>query len=322
MHMVRRFSRLFWVAVAAVIVSGTASVAGDAGAGDIDGDGDVDLSDLSALVQCLTGPGGGILLDCDNADVDVDEDVDLRDFVFLQVGFTGPGPFGDIDGDEDVDLDDLSALVQCLAGPGEETPPGCEDADFDSNGSVDLRDYGRFQIGFTGSWQACCFTDGTCEDFTALACNEAAGEPQGDETDCGSVTCPQPDEACHLDDCECQDLPPDECTAQGGAPQGPGTDCNTNGFVLPDCTITAPDFAPENTSGLIASVPAASGGNVEYDWSTDGPGQITSTPPFSNQVEFETFDVEGMDLLFIYVTVTDWDTGCSCDNFHRVIVTE
>ncbi len=320
MHILPRFSRLFLVAVAMVILNVTASVASDPG--DLDGDGDVDYADLQHLVECLTGPGGGILLDCDDADVDVDGDVDLQDFAFLQDGFTGPGPFGDIDGDEDIDLDDLSALVSCMAGPGEEIPPGCKDADLDYSASVDLRDYGRFQSGFTGSWQACCFEDGTCEDLTALACSEAAGEPQGDETDCGSVSCPLPDEACHLANCECQDLPPAECTAQDGIPQGPGTDCNSNGPIIPDCTITAPDSAPENTSGLIASVPAAAGGNVEYDWSSEGAGQITSTPPFSNEIEFETFDVVGMELLFIYVTVTDHDTGCSCDNFHRVVVLE
>ncbi len=55
--------------------------------GDIDLDGDVDLADHSILANCLTGPGGGILPDCDTANIDGDKDVDLGDFQVFQVAF-------------------------------------------------------------------------------------------------------------------------------------------------------------------------------------------------------------------------------------------
>ena len=48
--------------------------------GDVDADGDIDLGDHAAFAACLTGPGGGILPDCDSADLDADGDVDLEDF--------------------------------------------------------------------------------------------------------------------------------------------------------------------------------------------------------------------------------------------------
>ena len=55
--------------------------------GDVDGDGDVDLDDLAAFGACLTGPGGGVPVDCDEADLDQDLDVDLADFAAFQEAF-------------------------------------------------------------------------------------------------------------------------------------------------------------------------------------------------------------------------------------------
>jgi hypothetical protein len=52
---------------------------------------------------------------------------------------------GDFDGSEYVDLADVSTFLSCVAGP-EVTPPGgCEDADFDPDGDIDLRDLATFQ---------------------------------------------------------------------------------------------------------------------------------------------------------------------------------
>ena len=59
--------------------------------GDSDHDGDVDLSDYAAFAACLTGPGGGLLLDCDVFDFDEDNDVDVGDFAVFQRSFTGSG---------------------------------------------------------------------------------------------------------------------------------------------------------------------------------------------------------------------------------------
>ena len=40
--------------------------------------------------------------------------------------------------------------------------------------------------------QACCFDDGHCEDLTEDECNRRGGDPQGANTNCGTVICPQP----------------------------------------------------------------------------------------------------------------------------------
>jgi hypothetical protein len=49
-------------------------------AGDLNGDGIVDLADYAFLYSCLTGPGGGIPDGCAAADLDRDIDVDLEDY--------------------------------------------------------------------------------------------------------------------------------------------------------------------------------------------------------------------------------------------------
>lgn len=56
-------------------------------AGDIDGDGDVDLDDFQILISCLDGPDVPAQLGCEPADVDRDDDVDLADFAAFQVAF-------------------------------------------------------------------------------------------------------------------------------------------------------------------------------------------------------------------------------------------
>jgi hypothetical protein len=60
------------------------------GAGDADGDSDVDLADHDALVGCLAGPDVPVVRDC--AGLDFDGDVDMRDYALLQQHFTGPLP--------------------------------------------------------------------------------------------------------------------------------------------------------------------------------------------------------------------------------------
>ena len=63
------------------------------GPGDMDGDGDIDLTDLSSFVFCLQGPELTFLPGhfCLNGDADGDMDVDLADFASFQTAFTGPG---------------------------------------------------------------------------------------------------------------------------------------------------------------------------------------------------------------------------------------
>lgn len=64
-------------------------------AGDLDGDGDVDLGDFSTFRSCMAGPNDTVPpLACpqvtfDACDFDDDSDVDLNDFSRLAAGFTG-----------------------------------------------------------------------------------------------------------------------------------------------------------------------------------------------------------------------------------------
>ncbi len=59
-------------------------------AGDVDGDGDVDLGDYAGFVACVGGPGVPPTgPDCGAADLDADGDVDLVDKGLFQLAFTG-----------------------------------------------------------------------------------------------------------------------------------------------------------------------------------------------------------------------------------------
>ena len=60
------------------------------GIGDGDCDQDVDQDDLAAFMACVTGPGGGVLANCEAFDSDGDGDVDYADFAAIQLAFTGP----------------------------------------------------------------------------------------------------------------------------------------------------------------------------------------------------------------------------------------
>ncbi len=61
-----------------------------------------------------------------------------------------PPVMGDLDCDYDVDIDDFNALGDCLAGPDIVFPAGCNGADWDGAGDVDLADFAEFQAVFTG----------------------------------------------------------------------------------------------------------------------------------------------------------------------------
>jgi len=57
--------------------------------GDLEQDGDVDLSDFLLFQQCYTGAASPPVVGCSMADLDADDDVDLADFLIFQQNFTG-----------------------------------------------------------------------------------------------------------------------------------------------------------------------------------------------------------------------------------------
>ncbi len=57
--------------------------------GDCDPNGRIDLTDYTALADCLAGPGTGVAAECRCAYADLDGDVDLRDFAGFQCAFAG-----------------------------------------------------------------------------------------------------------------------------------------------------------------------------------------------------------------------------------------
>jgi len=60
-------------------------------AGDLDRDGDVDLADATAFVECITGPSAPSASPCIEFDFDHQGDVDMHDFIEFQLAFTGSG---------------------------------------------------------------------------------------------------------------------------------------------------------------------------------------------------------------------------------------
>ncbi len=56
---------------------------------DVDLDGDVDLDDLTQLIDCLTGPVSAVGGACVDADITGDNRIDLLDYATQQLGYTG-----------------------------------------------------------------------------------------------------------------------------------------------------------------------------------------------------------------------------------------
>jgi hypothetical protein len=73
---------------------------------------------------------------------------------------------------------------------------------------------------------ACCLPSGACVFTTAQDCATQTGTYQGDNVECGTVNCPQPQGACCFFDGTCAVTTAILCGAQGGTYQGNNTTCN------------------------------------------------------------------------------------------------
>jgi hypothetical protein len=101
---------------------------------------------------------------------------------------------------------------------------------------------------------ACCLPDGTCQTLASFQCTQQGGTYEGDNTLCGSVTCPQPG-ACCLADGTCILTNQAGCDARTGVYRGTGTVCATA-----NCP---PPYTEVNDAGdLPATAAVATGSGV------------------------------------------------------------
>ena len=118
------------------IKANSASIPGDA-----DGDGDVNISDVTALIDyLLTGNTSGI--DLDGADVNQDGKVNISDVTdlidYLLKGNTSSIP-GDADGDGKVNISDVTALIDYLL-TGKTSGIDLDGADVNRDGKINISD--------------------------------------------------------------------------------------------------------------------------------------------------------------------------------------
>jgi hypothetical protein len=103
---------------------------------------------------------------------------------------------------------------------------------------------------------ACCLPDGSCTEVTPSECAASDGDYQGDLTDCGSVSCPEPEGACCIEATGgCLNLIEDHCAIVGGIWSGWDTDCATyvcfpiGACCLPDGSCQD-ELSPEDCAAL------------------------------------------------------------------------
>jgi hypothetical protein len=101
----------------------------------------------------------------------------------------------------------------------------------------------RAVINCAESPEACCFSDGTCQNKTPTDCATAGGTHQGAGTTCATFQCPQPTGACCLSNGNCLALTQANCGTVGGTWLGAGSACNgtlcpTGACCLPDGSCT------------------------------------------------------------------------------------
>lgn len=112
-------------------------------AGDVNGDGDVNNTDLLRLLEYLSGEK--VEIDSNAADVNKDGVIDEKDLLSLVESLTGTPSatetyplIGDINGDEDLTNEDLRVLISYLKG--DEIEINGEVADINYDGVTDIQD--------------------------------------------------------------------------------------------------------------------------------------------------------------------------------------
>ncbi|MEE9296705.1 MAG: thrombospondin type 3 repeat-containing protein [Phycisphaerae bacterium] len=118
---------------------------------------------------------------------------------------------------------------------------------------------------------ACCNNQANCALSTAALCD---GTYIGDDTRCGSITCPKG--ACCHDDGTCNDKAPTACNAPGDTYQGDGTTCaNFEPAITGQPQDTDVCVGDDATFTIAAT---ASSGALHYQWKKDGTDVGTDSP--------------------------------------------
>ncbi|NNF43347.1 MAG: DUF1028 domain-containing protein [Phycisphaerales bacterium] len=172
---------------------------------DLDGDGDVDFTDLLQVLAtwgvCPAPPATCL------ADIDRDGVVGFTDLLAVLSTWRAPGACC---------LPDGSCAPSAVGGEACVAAGGVYQGDSTGCGSVDCPQPG-----------ACCLADGACVvgDVGGATCVATGGRYQGDDTTCGDARCLP--EACCLPDGTCVPQFDTACRARGGVPQGVDTVCAT-----------------------------------------------------------------------------------------------
>jgi hypothetical protein len=141
--------------------------------------------------------------------------------------------------------------------------------------------------------EACCFTDGHCENLAPFFCLEQGGQPMGAGTTCDTVVCPgSPDQgACCYGDVAplCVVTDPLTCQMQYfGQWKGPGTTCDDlDGDGIADICQSGPEqpeacCMPDGTCQMLPPLdclslggdPKGAGARCLGDWDGDGVDEI------------------------------------------------
>ncbi len=83
--------------------------------------------------------------------------------------------------------------------------------------------------------QACCSSDGSCQDLLPEECASTGSQAQGEATSCDTTSC-VPFGACCIDE-ECSDRSEADCVAGGGVYQGDGSACATSACTPASCAF-------------------------------------------------------------------------------------
>src|SRR6185436_10028860 len=87
-----------------------------------------------------------------------------------------------------------------------------------NGGGAADNDY-RFVVLVNGSvtfQNACCLSDGSCQNLLSSNCAALGGISQGPGSTCATASCAQPTGACCLPDCSCTTLSQAACLEAGG----------------------------------------------------------------------------------------------------------